>query len=148
VAENPSAPAPETPARLTLAVPAAPAVPIASRLLAVALAWLVPGLGHIFLKRYRRGLGFLVLVLAALWIGWSLEGNLPRPVPNSPLSYLATFAEIGVGLPYFFLRYGLHYEGNLVAPGFEYGSAFLLTAGLMNLLLILDAWDIASGKKE
>ena len=35
-----------------------------------------------------------------------------------------------------------------MAAGYEYGTAFLLTAGLMNLLLVLDAWDIARGKKE
>ena len=145
MADNASMPAEEQPARAT---PEVEAVPIANPLLAAALAWLVPGLGHVFLRRWRRGLAFFVLVMAALWVGCALEGNLARPMPNSPLSYLATLAEIGVGLPYFFLRYGLHYEGNLVAPGFEYGSAFLLTAGLMNLLLILDAWDIAGGKKD
>ena len=150
MADNVSAPGPEPPARgpgvgvFSDEPPAA----IASPVLAGVLAWLVPGLGHVFLRRWRRGLVFFLIVTATLWIGCSLEGNLARPMPNSPLSYLATLAEVGMGLPYFFLRYIVHYEGNLVAPGFEYGSAFLLTAGLMNLLLILDAWDIASGKKE
>lgn len=145
MAENASAPAPERPAPSTAE---AAAVPIASPLLAAVLAWLLPGLGHLFLRRWRRALAFFLLVVAALWIGCALEGNLARPMKSSPLSYLSTFAELGTGLPYFFLRYARHYEGNVVAPGNEYGSAFLLTAGLMNLLLILDAWDIASGKKE
>jgi hypothetical protein len=121
---------------------------IANPLLAGVLAWLVPGMGHVYLKRRLRGLIFFVVVLATLLVGWHLEGNLPRRLPNQPLSYLATAGAIGMGVPYFLLRYGLHYEGNLVAAGFEYGSAFILTAGLMNLLLVLDAWDIASGKKE
>jgi hypothetical protein len=55
---------------------------------------------------------------------------------------------MGMGFPYFLLRYGLHYQGNMVGPGYEYGTAFLLTAGLMNLLLVLDCWDIVRGKKE
>jgi hypothetical protein len=46
------------------------------------------------------------------------------------------------------LRFLLHYEGNVMAAGFEYGTAFLLTAGLMNWLLVFDAWDIARGYKE
>ena|SRR5579863_202597 len=121
---------------------------IANPVLAGVLAFLVPGLGHVYLKRALRGALFCVLVLATLAIGWYLEGNLPRRVPGQPLSYLATAGAMGMGLPYYLLRYGFHYEGNLVAPGFEYGSAFILTAGLMNLLLVLDAWDIASGKKE
>ena len=53
-----------------------------------------------------------------------------------------------MGVPYFVLRYVLHYQGDVISAGYEYGTAFLLTAGLMNLLLVLDAWDIALGKKE
>jgi hypothetical protein len=128
--------------------PAQPAEAIANPLLAAVLAFLIPGLGHVFLKRPVRGIIFFVLVIVTLLVGWHLEGNLPRRVPNQPLSYLATAGAMGMGLPYYVLRYGYHYEGNVVAAGFEYGSAFILTAGLMNLLLILDAWDIASGKKE
>ena len=55
---------------------------------------------------------------------------------------------MGMGIPYFVLLYPLHYAGDLTAPGYDYGTAFLLGAGLMNLLLVLDAWDIGSGKKE
>ena len=40
------------------------------------------------------------------------------------------------------------YDGDPIGAGYEYGTVFLLTAGLMNLLLVLDAWDIATGKKE
>jgi len=38
--------------------------------------------------------------------------------------------------------------GTILSPTYEYGCAYLLTAGLMNLLLVLDAWDIATGKKR
>jgi hypothetical protein len=115
--------------------------------LAGALGWLVPGLGHIYVKRWRRGLAFFVLVVAAIWIGCTLQGNLAHPMPNQPISVLATLGTIGMGLPYFLLR-SAGYAGDLVAPSFEYGSAFLVTAGLMNWLLVLDAWDISRGKKE
>ena len=60
----------------------------------------------------------------------------------------ATLGCMGMGAPYFVLRYLLDYHGEVAAAGFEYGTAFVLTAGLMNLLLVLDAWDIALGKKE
>ena len=116
---------------------------------AVLSAWLVPGLGHVYLKRPRR----------AAWPSscWSspsllhrlpLEGQPLPPVAGQPLTYLATLGSHGHGLPYFLLRYALHYQGNIMAAGYEYGTAFLLTAGLMNLLLVLDAWDIVRGKKE
>ena len=115
---------------------------------AAVLAWAVPGAGHLYLGKRRRGALFAALVLAALWIGWSLDGNLYTVVSKQPLTVLATLASMGVGFPYFGLRYLLGYAGEITAPGYEYGSAFILTAGLMNLLLVLDCCDLASGHKE
>lgn len=114
----------------------------------VVAAWLVPGAGHFLLGRRSRGAAFFALVLLAVTVGCALEGNLYRMLPNQPLTILATLGSIGVGAPYFILRYLLTYQGNVVSAGYEYGTAFLLTAGLMNLLLVLDVWDIARGRKE
>lgn len=115
---------------------------------ALLAAWLVPGAGHFYLGRRRRALAFAVIVLAALAIGLSLDGNLYRIVSNQPLTILATAACLGTGAPYLGLRYLAGYTGDLLAPGYEYGSAFILSAGLMNLLLVLDCWDIVNGNKE
>jgi Family of unknown function (DUF6677) len=111
-------------------------------------AWLVPGLGHFLLGRRARALLFAVIVLAAVVIGASLDGRLCNFTSGEPLTNLCTLASMGMGIPYFVLRFGLHYGGEVLSPGYEYGFAFLLTAGLMNLLLVLDAWDIARGRKE
>ena len=121
---------------------------VANPLLAGVLAWLVPGAGHLFLKRGRRALLFFILVIVCLVIGCKLQGNLYSPIAGQPLTLLATLGSMGMGIPYFGLRYLLDYHGEINAAGFEYGTAFILTAGLMNLLLVLDAWDIALGKKE
>ncbi|HKI04606.1 MAG TPA: DUF6677 family protein [Thermoanaerobaculia bacterium] len=129
-------------------LPQTAASPRGNAVIAVLSAWLIPGLGHIYLKRRLRGLAFFVLVIASMLIGFRLEGNLYQVVPGQPLTILATLGSMGMGLPYFLLRYGLHYQGNIMGAGYEYGTAFLLTAGLMNLLLVLDAWDIVRGKKE
>lgn len=128
------------------AVPAG--VPVGNPYLAMILAWLVPGLGHVYLKRTGRGLVFLLITLVCLWVGCELQGNLYRPLAGQPLTILATGGAMGMGLPYFILRYGRDYAGDIVGAGYEYGTAFLLTAGLMNWLLVLDAWDISRGKKE
>ena len=138
MAEPVSPSAPRTPAPALQGNPA----------VAVFSAWLVPGLGHVYLKRRLRGLVFCALVIASALIGCSLEGNLYQVDPKQPLTILATLGSMGMGFPYFLLRYGLNYEGNVMGGGYEYGTAFLLTAGLMNLLLVLDAWDIVRGKKE
>ena len=111
-------------------------------------AWLVPGAGHFLIGRRQRALIFFSIIFSAVAIGCSLQGNLYRVVPNEPLTILATLGSMGMGLPYFVLRYLLGYQGSVIAPGYEYGSAFILTAGLMNLLLILDIWDLVRGRKE
>lgn len=128
--------------------PAPPVVHRGNAAVAMLSAWLVPGLGHIYLKRPMRGFAFFLLVVASVLIGCRLEGNLYQVVPGQPLTLLATFASMGMGFLYFLLRYALHYQGNIMGAGYEYGTAFLLTGGLMNLLLVLDAWDIVRGKKE
>ena len=122
--------------------------PVGNPYLAAVLSWVVPGAGHLYLGRRLRAVAFLVLVLAALTIGYRLEGRLPWTFSGAPLAVLATLGCLGSGAPTFFLRFGLDYRGTVEAAGFEYGSAFILTAGLMNLLLILDAWDISTGRKE
>ncbi|HVR28272.1 MAG TPA: DUF6677 family protein [Thermoanaerobaculia bacterium] len=114
--------------------------------LAVVLAWLVPGAGHVFLGRRARGIAFFGIVLATLALGCSLDGELYRNL-GQPLQTLATLACAGMGLPYFLLL-ALGYTGDIDAASYEYGKAFVLTAGLMNVMLLLDAWDIARGEKE
>lgn len=123
-------------------------MPRGEKLRAAILAWAIPGAGHIYLGKRRRGVLFSLLVLSALWIGWSLQGNLYTVEANRPLTVLATLASMGVGLPYFGLRYLVGYAGEISSAGFEYGSAFILTSGLMNLLLVLDCLDLASGQKD
>ncbi len=116
-------------------------------LAAALLAWVIPGLGHLYLGRRGRAIAFCVIVLISLATGVALDGNLYRALPEQPLSFFATLGSMGVGAPYFLARWVFGYEGDIEGSGYEYGSAFILTAGLMNLLLILDALDIARGMK-
>jgi hypothetical protein len=108
----------------------------------------LPASGHLLLGKRFRALGFAVVLLVAFGLGLRLEGNLYRPIPGQPLSYLATLGAMGVGAPYFVARFAAGFDGKPEAPGFEYGTVFLLSAGLMNLLLVLDVWDLSQGRKE
>ena len=112
------------------------------------LSWLVPGLGHVVLGLRRKGITFLAVVLVALMIGAQLHGNLYRALPGQPLTLLGTLASLGAGLPYVVLRFLVHYQGDVMARGYEYGTAFLVTAGLMNWLVVLDVWDRARPQQE
>ena len=111
------------------------------------LSWVLPSAGHFALRRPRRAAVFALVIAAALVTGVALEGNLYRPVAGQPLSVLATLGAMGMGAPYFVLRHVLAYDGDATAAGYEYGTAFLLSAGLMNLLLVLDVWDLARRRK-
>jgi len=122
-------------------------VPVGNPYLAVILAWALPGAGHAYLGRWPRAIAFSALVIATLAIGYFLDGRLPWTFSGPPLSVLATFGCLGSGAPPIALHLSLGYEGTVEAAGYEYGSAFILTAGLMNLLLLLDAWDISKGRK-
>jgi hypothetical protein len=123
------------------------ALPDGKGLTAMALGLLVPGAGHLMLGRRGRAAVFCAVVFLSLGVGLALDGRLYRFVPDQPLSRLATLGSMGMGAAYFVLRYGAGYVGTVGAPGYEYGTAFILTAGLMNLLLVLDVWDIARGRK-
>jgi len=108
-----------------------------------ALSWLVPGAGHFAVGKLRKGLVFLLVILVTVLIGCELQGNLYRVIAGQPLTLLGTVASLGAGLPYLALRFVFHYQGDVMARGYEYGTAFLVTAGLMNWLVVLDAWDRA-----
>lgn len=114
----------------------------------ILLAWVFPGLGHYFLGRRRRALFYAAIVTLTFLFGLSFQGKLYAPEQGAPLSLLATFAVFGSGLLNIVARLLLdNPRGSILAVTYEYGCAFLLTAGLMNLLLMLDVYDIAIGRK-
>lgn len=115
---------------------------------AMLLALAVPGAGHFYLGRRRRALAFLSIVALLFVVGLLVDGDLYTLLEShgSLLRVLASYASMGSGILYFAGRAtGPH--GTLASATFEYGRMFTLTAGLMNLLLVLDCYDIASGRK-
>lgn len=115
--------------------------------LIAAAAWLVPGAGHLWLGRTRKGLVFLVTLPLMFAAGVWLEGRLFPFQPAEPLVALAAFADVGIGLPYFIAKALDLGAGNVVALTYEYGNAFIIVAGLLNMLVVLDAFDVAQGRK-
>jgi hypothetical protein len=112
-----------------------------------AVAWLVPGAGHLWLGRTQKGIIFLIALSLMFATGLWLDGRLFPFQPSEPLVALAAFADIGIGIPYFIakaLRLG---GGNVVAASYEYGNTFIIVAGLLNMLVVLDTFDIAQGRK-
>ncbi|HEU4889070.1 MAG TPA: DUF6677 family protein [Thermoanaerobaculia bacterium] len=117
--------------------------------LSMLLAWTVPGAGHLFLGRRGRALIFFVVIVLLFLIGVSIDGGLYTFASSrgSWLKMLASLGSMGSGLLYFVAkRFGV--PGDVISATFEYGSTFTLTAGLMNLLLVLDCYDISRGVKQ
>lgn len=110
-------------------------------------AWAIPGAGHLWLGRRQKGLVFLVALPLMFALGLMLDGRLFPFQPAQPLVALAAVADVGIGFSYFIARTLGHGAGTVTAITYEYGNAFLIVAGLLNLLVVIDACDVALGRK-
>lgn len=114
---------------------------------AAALAWVVPGLGHLVLGKRQKAAVFFVAIPLMFVIGLALSGRMFPFDFSQPLAGLAAVAARGVGLPSLtagWLGFG---QGVVTAASYEYGNTFVIVAGLLNMLVALDAFDVASGRK-
>jgi hypothetical protein len=111
------------------------------------LAWLVPGAGHLLQGRREKGLVFLIALPLMFAIGLWLHGRLFPLELSDPLVFLGAIANRGTAGPYVLAYLMDAGAGTVTAASYEYGNTFLMTAGLMNFLVILDALDVALGRK-
>ncbi|HYT69156.1 MAG TPA: DUF6677 family protein [Vicinamibacterales bacterium] len=111
------------------------------------LAWLIPGAGHLVVGRRQKGLIFFIALPLMFLTGLWLEGRLFPLELSDPLVFLGAIANRGIGAPFFLAKMFDAGAGKVTAVSYEYGNTFLMTAGLLNLLVVLDAFDIAMGRK-
>ena len=110
-------------------------------------AWAVPGAGHLWLGQTAKGVVFVLALPLMFAIGLGLEGELYPVDPSRPLIALAAIADLGIGAPYLVAVAAGLGEGRVAAATYEYGNTFLIVSGLLNVLVVLDAFDIARGRK-
>ena len=114
----------------------------------VALAgWLVPGLGHALMKMWGRAVVCFLTVGVLVWIGAGMRGNLFTSRGNDAFDSLGYIADLGTG-SFYWMAKSLETNGPDVshADG-DYGTRFLATAGVFNLLAALHAYEAARGRK-
>ena len=111
------------------------------------LAWLVPGAGHFTLGKRQKAAVFGVVLPLMFVIGLLLRGRLFQFTPADPLVALASMANVMAGLPYLIVRAFGAGDGVVTAITYEYGNTFMIAAGLLNALVVLDAFDVAKGRK-
>ena len=80
-------------------------------------------------------------------LGLFLEGRIFPVELSQPLVALAALANMGIGLPFILARVMGYGAGNVITVTYEYGNTFLIVAGLLNMLVVIDAFDIAMGRK-
>ena len=109
--------------------------------------WLVPGLGHALMKMWGRAVVCFLTVGVLVWIGAGMRGNLFTSRGNDAFDSLGYLADLGTGGFYWVAR-ALETNGPDVshADG-DYGTRFLATAGVFNLLAALHAYEAARGRK-
>ena len=110
-------------------------------------SWLVPGAGHLWSGRIQKGIIFLCAIPLMFVIGLLLKGTIFPFQMAEPLAGLAALAEFGAGLPWIFARMLDAGAGTVTSATWEYGNTFMIVAGLLNALVVLDAFDIVMGRK-
>jgi hypothetical protein len=110
-------------------------------------SWVIPGAGHLWQGRREKGLIFLIALPLMFAIGLWIDGRIFPFEWSEPLVGLAAMADLGIGLPYFIASWLGAGLGQVRIVTYEYGNAFIIVAGLLNLLVVIDAYDIALGRK-
>ena len=111
--------------------------------------WLVPGFGHIFLKMWGRAVACFLTVGVLVVLGAGMRGNIFsfNPPANDAFDTLGYIADLGTG-SFYLLATSLEKNGADVShAGGDYGTRLLATAGVLNLLAALHAFEVARGRK-
>jgi hypothetical protein len=112
------------------------------------LSWLFPGAGHFIQKKYVKGAVFLTGIVLLLVLGLVMQGKFYDTKQFHPLLILGFLGDLGNGIFYFIIKLVGISKGNIHAVTFHYGTTYLVSAGLLNYLIALNAFDIARGKRK
>jgi hypothetical protein len=117
-------------------------------LFAAIAAWLVPGLGHLLLGRWGRALAFFAAVGGLVVTGYLLRGNVFPPHSGDPFGTLGFLADAGTGVFYYFSRLFEAAGPDVSRAAGDYGTRFIAAAGVVNVLAVLDAIEIATARRS
>ena len=119
---------------------------------AVALGWLIPGGGHFLLKRTGRGALLLVSITSMFLCGLMMRGAMFQPQTGDLLTTLINtggfIGNVCSGILYLLSVWLGYNQPDVAGHVHDYGTKFLVTAGLLNILAMVDAFEIAAGRKD
>ena len=112
------------------------------------VGWLVPGLGHFIQRRWIRGLLIMAAVFVMFFAGLGMQGKVYSFNTGDLLDILGFVGDLGTGLLYFLARVMNWGIGNIHRAVADYGTKYIVVAGLLNVIAAVDAYHIAIGKKQ
>lgn len=128
------------------------APPIGTWILPVALAWIIPGGGHFLLKKTGRGALLFGSVVLMFLFGLMMRGYMFTPEKGDPLTTLINYGgfvcDLASGALYIGAMMFGYTQPDVAGHVHDYGTKFLVTAGLLNILAMVDVYEIVAGRKE
>jgi hypothetical protein len=115
---------------------------------APAVGWLIPGAGHIIQRRWIRGLLLLISIGTLFVLGLLMQGHIYKPNGGDILDILGFVGDLGAGGLYIITLAMNGGQGAIAFATADYGTKFMIVAGLLNFIAIADAYHIAIGKKR
>jgi hypothetical protein len=116
--------------------------------LAPAIGWLIPGAGHMIQKRWIRGLLLFVSIVTLFLLGMGMQGRIYKANGGDILDMLGFVGNVGAGALYL-LSLAMDWgQGAIAFATADYGTKFMIVAGLLNFIAVADAYHIAIGKKQ
>ena len=110
------------------------------------LAWLFPGAGHWYLGKKRKAVLLGASLLICFCLGIVQRGDFFPFSGEGVFRAIGAFCELGFGSIYLLARL-LVDRGSPLSLTYDYGTTYLLIAGMINWLAVVDAFDTAVGRK-
>src|SRR3984957_2397 len=115
---------------------------------APAVGWLIPGAGHMIQKRWIRGLLLFVSIVTLFVLGLAMQGRIYKANGGDILDILGFIGDVGAGGLYIVTMAHDWGQGAIAFATADYGTKFMIVAGLLNFISVADAYHIAIGKKR
>jgi hypothetical protein len=116
--------------------------------LAPAVGWLIPGAGHMIQKRWIRGFLLFVSIMTMFVLGLAMQGRIYKANGGDILDMLGFIGDVGAGAVYIVTLAMDWGQGAIAFATADYGTKFMIVAGLLNFIAVADAYHIAIGKKQ
>jgi hypothetical protein len=116
--------------------------------IAPAIGWLIPGAGHMIQKRWIRGALLLISIFTLFILGLLMQGRIYKANGGDILDMLGFVGDVGAGGIYIVTLAKDWGQGAIAFATADYGTKFMIVAGLLNFIAVADAYHIAIGKKQ